>query len=38
MTVVVVLLAIWLRLWWLALVYVAFWAFMLIVGRRRARR
>jgi len=38
MTVVVVLLAIWLHLWWLALAYVVFWGFMLTVGNRRARR
>jgi hypothetical protein len=38
MAVVVVVVAVWLHLWWLAVLYVAFWAFMLFRGRRRATR
>jgi hypothetical protein len=38
MAVVVAVVAVWLHLWWLALLYVAFWGFMLLRGRRRATR
>jgi hypothetical protein len=38
MAVVVAVIAIWLHLWWLALLYVAFWGLMLLLGRRRAAR
>jgi hypothetical protein len=37
MAVVVAVLAVWLHLWWLAVLYVVFWAAMLPLGRRRAR-
>jgi hypothetical protein len=37
MTVVVVLLAVWLHLWWLALLYVGFWGLMVVIGSRRTR-
>jgi hypothetical protein len=38
MAAVVAVVAVWLHLWWLALLYVAFWGFMLLRGRQRATR
>jgi hypothetical protein len=38
MAVVVAIVAVWFHLWWLALLYVAFWVLMVLLGRRRATR
>jgi hypothetical protein len=38
MVAVVAVIAIWLHLWWLAVLYTAFWGSMLAIGQRRARR
>lgn len=38
MAVVVAVVAVWLHLWWLAVLYVVFWGVMLLLGMRHARR
>jgi hypothetical protein len=38
MAVVVAIIAIWLHLWWLAILYVVFWGVMLSIERRRSVR
>jgi hypothetical protein len=38
MVVVVAVLAIWLHLWWLAVLYAAFWSSLTFLASRRTRR
>jgi hypothetical protein len=38
MAVVVAIIAVWLHLWWLAILYIVFWGVMLLIGRRRSTR